>query len=110
MSFEEALRRSERRSIDIFNDMRMGRTVLTQAAASVAIEKGAGGILNASMAGPGVNVSLGGSLDMIARQLATRATATQTDEDGVPVAKGPRLDFDIAGPWSAPIVKPFVGG
>jgi AsmA protein len=110
LSLEEALRRSERRSIDIFNDMRMGRTVLTQAAASVAIEKGGGGTLNASMAGPGVNAWLGGSLDMIARQLTTRATAAQTDEGGVPVVKGPRLDFDIAGPWSAPIVKPFVGG
>ena len=47
---------------------------------------------------------------MIARQLATRATAIQTDEGGVPVPKGPRLDFDIAGPWSAPTIKPFVGG
>ena len=44
LSFEEALRRSERRSIDIFNDMRMGRTVLTQAAANLAIEKGGNGL------------------------------------------------------------------
>jgi AsmA protein len=110
LSFEEALRRSERRSIDIFNDMRMGRTVLTQAAANLAIEKGGNGTLNASMSGPGVSASLAGSLDMIARQLATRATAIQTDEGGVPVPKGPRLDFDIAGPWSAPTIKPFVGG
>jgi AsmA protein len=110
LSFEEALRRSERRPIDIFNDMRMGRTVFTQAAASATIEKGGRGMMNASMAGPGVSVSLAGSLDVIGRQWAARATATQTGEDGVPAAKGPRLDFDIAGPWSAPTVKPFVGG
>jgi AsmA protein len=110
LSFEEALRRSERRPIDVFNDMRMGRTVFTQAAASAAIEKGGTGMLNASMTGPGVSVSLAGALDMIARRLAARATATQTDEDGVPAPKGPRLEFDIAGPWSRPAVKPFVGG
>ena len=110
LSFEEALRRSERRSIDIFNDMRMGRTVLTQAAANLTIERGGAGIVNASMTGPGVGASLAGSLDIANRQLAARATAVQTDQAGVPVAKGPRLDFDIAGPWSAPVVKPFVGG
>jgi AsmA protein len=110
LSFEEALRRSERRTIDIFNDMRMGRTVLTQGAANVAIEKGGVGVINASMVGPGVSVSLAGSLDMLARLWTARASAVQTGEDGAPLAKGPRLDFDIAGPWSAPIVKPFVGG
>lgn len=110
LSFEEALRRSEHRSIDIFHDMRMGRTVFTQAAATLAIEKGEPGVVNASMAGPGVSVSLAGSLDVAARRVKARATATQTDLDGAPVAKGPHLDFDIAGPWSAPIVKPFVGG
>jgi AsmA protein len=110
LSFEEALRRSERRPIDVFNDMRMGRTVLTQAAASLTLDRGGAGLMNASMAGPGINVSLAGSLNIIARQLAARATAIQTDEEGVPTEKGPRLDFDIAGPWSAPTIKPFVGG
>jgi AsmA protein len=110
LSLEEALRRSERRPIDIFNDMRMGRTVFTQAAASLTIMRGGEGVLNASMTGPGVGASLAGSLDIIARQLSARATVTQTDKDNVPVANGPRLDFDIAGPWSAPTVKPLSGG
>jgi AsmA protein len=109
LSFEEALRRSEHRPIDVFNDMRMGRTVFTQAAARLTIEKGAG-TLNASMTGPGVSVSLAGSLDVVARQLAARASAIQTGEDGAPAEKAPHLDFEIAGPWSAPAVKPFVGG
>ncbi|WP_158814832.1 AsmA family protein [Methylocapsa sp. S129] len=110
VSFEEALRRSERRPIDVFNDMRMGRTVFTQAAANLTLEGGGGGTINASMAGPGVSLSLAGVLDVARRQWTARATATQTDEKGVPVAKGPHLDFDIAGPWSAPTIKPFVGG
>ena len=40
VSFEEALRRSERRPIDVVNDMRMGRTVFKQAAATVTLESG----------------------------------------------------------------------
>jgi AsmA protein len=110
LSFEEALRRSERRTIDLFNDMRMGRTVITQAAATAAIGKGDGGTVNAALAGPGLNLSLAGSFDVVARQLAARATATQTDDNGVPVVNGPLLGFDIVGPWSAPSIKPSLGG
>jgi AsmA protein len=110
LSFEEALRRSERRSIDVFNDMRTGRTVFSQAAASLTIERASAGIVNASLTGPGVSVSLTGSVDIFGRRLSARATATQTDKNGVPAPKGPRLDFDIRGPWSAPAIKPYVGG
>jgi AsmA protein len=110
LSIEEALRRSERRSIDIFNDMRMGRTVFAQATASLAIAKGGGGAVNASLTGPGVGVSLSGSLDILTRRMSVRAIANQTDEHDLPVTQGPRLDFDIAGSWSAPTIRPFVGG
>jgi AsmA protein len=110
LSFEEALRRSERRQIDVFNDMRMGRTVFTQAAATLTVERGGAGMMNASLTGPGVSLSLAGSFDIVGRQLAARASATQTDENGVPVAKGPLLDFDIAGPWSVPTIRLSLGG
>ena len=110
LSFEEALRRSERRPIDVFNDMRMGRTVFTQAAATLAIGRGGAGFVKASMSGPSVGVSLDGALDILARRLSARASATQTDGNGAPAPNGPRLDFDIAGPWSALSVKPFAGG
>lgn len=110
LSFEEALRRSERRQIDLLNDMRMGRTVIAEGAATLAIQKGGGGAVNASLTGPGLSLSLAGSLDIVARQLAAHATATQTDEKGVPVVNGPVLGFDIGGPWSAPSIKPLLGG
>jgi AsmA protein len=107
LSFEEALRRSERRSIDVFNDMRMGRTVFTQAAATLTIEKGEIGKINAVMTGSGVNASLSGTTDMVDQKLWARATVTQTDEAGAPTPHGPQIDFDIAGPWSAPSIKPL---
>ena len=110
LSFEEALRRSERRPIDVFNDMRVGRTVIKQAAASLILDKGGDGILNASLSGPGVSVSFNGSMDLVERQLSARATATQTDDKGVPTTKGPRLDFDLTGPWWAPTIKPSAAG
>jgi AsmA protein len=107
LSFEEALRRSERRSIDVFNDMRMGRTVFTQAAATLTIEKGGIGNINAVLAGPGVNASLTGTTDVVDQKLWARATVTQTNEAGAPTPDGPQIDFDIAGPWSAPSIKPL---
>lgn len=110
LSFEEALRRSEHRPIDVFNDMRVGRTVFKQAAASLTMDKGGDEILNASLSGPGVSVSFTGSMDIVERQLSARATATQTDEKGVPTSKGPRLEFELKGPWSAPTIKPSAAG
>jgi AsmA protein len=110
LSFEEALRRSEHRPIDVFNDMRVGRTVFKQAAASLTMDNGEDGILNASLSGPGVSVSFTGSMDIVDRKLSARATATQTDEKGVPTSKGRRLEFELKGPWSAPTIKPSAAG
>ena len=107
LSFEEALRRSERRPIDVFNDMRVGRTVFSQAAATFTIRKGGGGIVNGFADRPRrQRVSFAGTMDIVGRRLSGRATATQTDNNGVPTSKGPRLDFDLKGPWSAPSIKP----
>jgi hypothetical protein len=49
-------------------------------------------------------------MDIVERQLSARATATQTDEKGVPTSKGPRLEFELKGPWSAPTIKPSAAG
>ncbi|MGD0721693.1 MAG: AsmA family protein [Roseiarcus sp.] len=110
LSFEEALRRSERRPIDVFNDMRMGRTVFARAVASLAVARGGRGLINATLTGAGVDVDLSGAVDVLARQVSARATAIQTDERGAPAPQGPELEFEIDGPWSAPAIKPFVGG
>ncbi len=106
LSFEEALRRSLRRSIDPANDMRMGRTVFTDASASLRIAHGQARILAAALNGPGVNVGVHGDLDLMARQIDAKAVAIQTDSAGAPTADGPRLTFDLSGPWLAPAVSP----
>jgi AsmA protein len=110
VSFEEALRRSVRRSIDPASDMRMGRTVFTDANARFKIVDGKAQILAASLSGPGVNVSADGALDLIERRVEARAVAMQTDSGGAPTLDGPRVTFGLAGPWMAPAVAPGSGG
>lgn len=110
MSFEEALRRSARRSIDPASDMRMGRTIFSEANARFKIAQGHAHIVDASLIGPGVNVKVDGDLDLVGRQIAARASAAQTDSASASAPDGLRLIFDLSGPWMAPSVTPGSGG
>ena len=110
VSFEEALRRSARRSIDPANDMRMGRTIFSEADARFRIAEGRAHIVDASLIGPGVNVKVDGDLDLVERRIAARAAASQTDGAGAPAPDGQRLIFNLSGPWMAPSVTPGSGG
>jgi len=110
VSFEEALRRSLRRSIIPASDMRMGRTVFADASARFKIVDGTAQILAASLNGPGVNIGADGAVDLVKRRIDARIVALQTDSGGAPTADGPRLTFDLTGPWMAPAVAPGSGG
>jgi AsmA protein len=105
LSFEEALRRSERRPINIFSDMRTGRTIFSEALAKATIEKGEALLQNGAMIGPGVCVTLSGTADVANRDLATKLIATRADQYGAPDPEGPQLKLTIAGPWSRPIIR-----
>jgi AsmA protein len=104
LSFEEALRRSERRPINIFSDMRTGRTIFSEALAKATIEKGEAR-LQSAMIGPGVCITLSGTADVANRGLATKLIATRADQHGAPDPEGPQLKLTIAGPWSQPIIR-----
>jgi AsmA protein len=110
VSFEEALRRSLRRSIDPGSDMRMGQTAFTEAAARLKIADGRAEILSALLKGPGINVTVEGAFDLAMRRIDAKATAVQADGAGIPTPDGPRLVFGVAGPWMAPAVSPGSGG
>ncbi|HLH51857.1 MAG TPA: AsmA family protein [Roseiarcus sp.] len=109
LSFEEALRRSERRPINLFADMRTGRTVFNEAAAKATIEKGEAHIRSAAMIGPGVLITLNGAADLAARQLAAQITAARADEHGAPKPGGPEIHVTITGPWARPLIKSDTG-
>jgi AsmA protein len=104
LSFEEALRRSERRPINIFSDMRTGRTIFSEARAKATIEKGEAQ-LQSAMIGPGVCIRLSGTADIANRGLAAKLIATRADQHGAPDPEGPQLKLTIAGPWSRPIIR-----
>jgi AsmA protein len=109
LSFEEALRRSERRSINPITDMRTGRTVFNEAEARATIEKGEAHVRTAAMIGPGVLVTMKGGADLVARALATQFIATRADQHGAPDLVGPQINVTISGPWLRPIIKTDTG-
>jgi AsmA protein len=109
VSFEEALRRSERRPINLFADMRTGRTVFNEAEARATIEKGEARVRSAAMIGPGVLVTMKGGANLAARELATQFTVVRADQHGAPDLVGPQINVTISGPWSRPTVKSDTG-
>jgi AsmA protein len=110
LSFEKALRRSERKPIDLGNDILTGRTVVNDAAVAIAIDKGDARIVDAWAFGPGLRLTLAGWTDLSDRRVEARATAIQGDGEGAPEKDGARLSLDISGPWSTPIVKASASG
>jgi AsmA protein len=110
MSFEEALRRSLRRSIDPGSDMRMGHTTFNEANARLKVSDGRAEILVAFLKGPGISLTVKGALDLSMRQIDAKATAIQADGAGMPTPDGPRLRFNLAGPWMSPSITPGRGG
>jgi AsmA protein len=109
LSFEEALRRSERRPINLFTDMRTGRTVFNEAWAQVAIDRGEVHFQNAAVLGPGVCITLNGKADLAERELATQISAMRADEHGAPSPEGPEINVTVDGPFTRPIVKSDAG-
>jgi AsmA protein len=105
LSLEEALRRSERRPINIFSDMRTGRTNFDETLARAAIHKGEARLLSGVATGPGVYVTLSGTADLANRALAAQLIATRADQHGATDPEGPQLKMTIVGPWSRPIIR-----
>jgi AsmA protein len=109
LSFEEALRRSERRPINLFADMRTGRTVFNEASALLSIERGVAHLRNAAVIGPGVCINLNGKVDLAERELATQISVMRADEHGAPTSDGPQINLTVDGPFARPVVKSDAG-
>jgi AsmA protein len=109
LSFEEAMRRSERRPINLFADMRTGRTVFNEAEVRATIENGEARVSSAAMTGPGLFVTMRGHADFVGRDLATQFTAQRADEHGVIDLAGPQINVTVSGPWSRLSIKSDTG-
>ena len=110
VNLEEALRRSQRRPIDIARDMRLGGTAFDKLAVSVSLDNGRAQIERGAMTSRGVGATLEGVIDLIAQSWAMRLSAVQTDAAGADSPNAAHLTLDIDGPWAAPQVRPIDGG
>ncbi len=105
INLEEALRRSQRRSIDVARDMRIGGTAFDTLALEFALGQGIAHVVNGELAARGVAANLQGQVDLPAQSWDLHANAMQTDAAGQASKDGARLSFDIVGPWTSPTIR-----
>jgi len=104
VNFEEALRRSLRRPVDVTRDMAIGQTKFASARAELQIEDGQAKIVEAQTEGPGAIISAQGVIDIVAREWRAEIHAIQAGALGAPSADAARLTLALRGPWASPTI------
>ncbi len=110
VSVEEALRRSQRRPVDVARDLGDGATHFLRGRVRLTIADGAATINEGRFEGPGSTIDVGGMIDIANRSWQAQARAVQTDSQGVPSANAARLTIILSGPGSGPNVSVGPGG
>jgi uncharacterized protein YhdP len=105
VNLEEALRRSQKRRIDVARDMRVGGTAFDRLALEFVLGQGVIHVVNGELAAQGVAGNLEGQIDLAAQTWDLRVNATQTDSAGGESQDAARLSLDIDGPWSQPTIR-----
>ena len=105
VNLEAALRRSQRRPIDVARDMRLGGTAFDKLGISFALDHGRARVEGGRMTSRGVGAELEGLVDLVAQRWDLRLNAVQTDAAGEESQNAARLALDIDGPWSAPTIR-----
>jgi AsmA protein len=104
VNFEEALRRSLRRPVDIPRDMAIGQTKFDSARAQLEILNGQARIVEAQTDGPGAIISAQGVIDIVAREWRTKIHAIQAGALGAPSVDAAQLTLALFGPWASPTI------
>jgi AsmA protein len=110
ISLEEALRRSQRRPLDVARDLGNGAMHFSHGRLRLTIGDGAATIDEGRFEGPGSTIDFGGLIDFANRAWQAQARAVQTDSQGAPSPDAARLTIILSGPWSAPNVSAAPGG
>ena len=105
INLEEALRRSQRRQIDVERDLRPGDTAFDKLEASVTLDNGRARIERGEMTSRGVAARLAGSIDLAGQAWDLTVDAVQTGAAGEESQDAAHLTLDIQGPWSGPTVR-----
>ena len=110
VNIEEAMRRSQRRPIDVARDMAIGQTHFSRGRAQLTVANGAPKITEARIEGPGSTIDIDGVIDIAAATSTGAGGDVQADAQGAPSADAARLTIVLSGPWSAPTVSRAPGG
>jgi len=110
VNLEEALRRSQRRPIDVARDMRLGGTAFDKLAVSFALDNGRARIEHGGMTSRGMAADLEGLVDLVGGRWGLRLNTVQTDAAGEESQNAAHLTLDIDGPWSAPSIRAIGDG
>ncbi len=106
INLEEALRRGQRRPIDVTKDMRSGGTTFDRASVSLLIGGGVAHVLNGALVAQGLSADLQGAVDLVGQSWKLRVNAAQAAPAGATPPDAPHLSLDISGPWSNPSIRP----
>src|SRR5208282_2135795 len=110
VNIEEAMRRSQRRPVDLARDMAVGQTTFAHGRAKFVVVDGDAEITEAQIEGPGSAIEVEGAIDVAARAVHARLAAIQADAEGAPSPDGAWLTIVVEGPWSAPSVAAIPNG
>ena len=105
INLEEALRRSQRRPIDVARDMRIGGTAFDTLTLEVSLGRGIIHVINGELGAQGVAANLQGEIDLPAQAWDLHANAMQVGAAGQESPEAAHLSFDVEGPWSAPTIR-----
>ena len=105
VNLEEALRRSQRRRIDVARDMRLGGTAFDKLDVSFALDNGRARVEHGAMTSRGVAADLEGLVDLVGARWSLRLNTVQTDAAGEELQDAAHLTLGIDGPWSAPSIR-----
>jgi AsmA protein len=105
INLEEALRRSQRRPIDVARDMRIGGTAFDSLALKLELGHGIAHVVNGALAAQGVAANLQGKVDLPAQSWDLHVNAMQIDGSGRESPDAAHLSFDVVGPWTAPTIR-----
>jgi len=108
LNFEEALRRGQRKLVDVAHDMNAGSTRFGAAHGRLEISGGEARFVDAATQSPGVSLALTGAIDLVNRAWRARLGVRQSSDDGLPTPDGAHIDFALDGPWGDAALTPLI--
>lgn len=99
VNFEEALRRGQRRTVDLSRDLFVGQTEFRKLEGKFYLADGAAQTRDLRLSGPGVQVTAAGAIDVGAQSFNATIEAKQADAIGHVSVDGASLGLRLSGPW-----------